>query len=443
MTAAHRMSRRAFLARAAGGAGAALAAVTVLTGASRAKTPPADRITVACIGMGRQAAHSNVRFFLGEDDAQVVAVCEVDRWRRERAKRQVESHYAKGKRSGAYAGCDAVVDFRDILARDDVDAVMISTPDHWHVPMANAAARAGKDVCLEKPITLSIAEGRAMVETFRRTGRIFRVDSEFRSIEVFQRAAELVRNGRIGRLERIRVGVPRGDRACEPQPAMPVPDGLDYERWLGPAPAAPYTLSRVHTPESFARPGWMRCLDTCEGMITNWGAHLVDIAQWGHGTERTGPVEVEGRGTYPTDGLWNVLLDFEVRYRFADGVEMTYDTSRPYVRFEGDEGWVEAAYGRRQMKANPSSLLFERAGAGEVHLPRVHEKRNFLDCVRSRRHTIADAEIGHRTTSVCQVGHIAIQVQRPLKWDPERETFPGDAEANRLLTRPLRSPWTL
>ncbi|MEA3368624.1 MAG: Gfo/Idh/MocA family oxidoreductase [Planctomycetota bacterium] len=438
-----RISRRTFLARSAGAAGAAAGAFYVLTGRAAGGTPPSRRITVACIGMGRQAVYSNVRFFLGQDDAQVVAVCDVDRWRLDRAKQQVESHYAGGKRSGAYAGCGAVADFRDILGRDDVDAVMISTPDHWHVPMAIAAARAGKDVCLEKPITLSIAEGRRLVETFRRTGRVFRVDSEFRSIEVFQRACELVRNGRIGRLRTIRAGVPKGDVACPPQPAMPVPDGLDYRLWLGPAPAAPYTRNRVHTPESFARPGWMRCRDYCEGMITNWGAHLCDIAQWGHGTERTGPVRVEGRGTYPTDGLWNVLLDFEVRYRFADGVEMVYETSRPYVRFEGDEGWVEAAYGSRQMKASHPSLLRARPRPGEVHLPRVHEKRDFLDCVRSRRHTIADAEVGHRTNSLCQVGHVAIQVGRTLRWDPQQEVFPDDAEANRLLDRPSRSPWTI
>jgi len=318
---------------------------------------------------------------------------------------------------------------------------MISTPDHWHVPMAVAAARAGKDVCLEKPITLSVAEGRRLVETFRRTGRVFRVDSEFRSIEAFRRACELVRNGRLGRLRAIRVGVPKGDVACPPQPPMPVPTDLDYDLWLGPAPKVPYTEKRVHTPRSFARPGWMRCRDYCEGMITNWGAHLCDIAQWGHGTERTGPVEVEGRGRFPEDGLWNVLLEFQVRYRFADGVEMFYETSRPFVRFEGERGWVEASYGTRRLRAEPAALLNERIGPGEVHLPRIHEKRDFLDCVRTRRHTLEDAEVGHRTTSLCQVGHIAIQVGRRLRWDPEAERFPGDETANRLLHRPMRAPW--
>ena len=443
MSATRRMSRRGFLARMAGRAGAALAAVYVLPGRAAGATPPSERVTVGCIGMGRQAVYSNVRFFLGQNDAQVVAVCDVDAWRLDQARQQVTSHYAKAKRSGVAGGCVAATDFRDILARADLDAVMISTPDHWHVPMAVAAARAGKDVCLEKPITLSIAEGRVLADTFRRTGRVFRVDSEFRSHACFQRVCELVRSGRVGRLHTIRTGVPKGDVGCPPQPDMPVPEGLDYDLWLGPAPAAAYTEKRVHTPRSFARPGWMRCRDTCEGMITNWGAHLNDIAQWGHGTERTGPVEVEATGTFPTDGLWNVLLDFHVRYRFADGVQMIYETSYPYVRFEGDAGWVEAGYGNRRVTVSSDEILLSPIRPDEVHLPRVHEKRDFLDCVRSRRRTIADAEVGHRTTSLCQIGHIAILVGRKLRWDPDREVFPGDDEANRLLSRSLRSPWTL
>jgi len=451
------LRRRAFLAAAARGAaavatgacairatGAAGAdAVSVLPARVFGAAAPSNRITVGCIGMGRQMVYSNVRFFLGQSDAQVVAVCDVDAWRLDRAKAQVEKHYANTSRAGRYAGCVAVHDFREILDRDDVDAVMIATPDHWHVPMAVAAARAGKDIALEKPITLSIAEGRVLADTVRRMGRVFRVDSEFRSIKVFQRACELVRNGRIGRLQRICVGVPKGDVAGPPQPTMPVPDGLDYDFWLGPAPAVPYTQARVHTPRSFARPGWMRCRDSCEGMITNWGAHMCDIAQWGHGTERTGPVEVEGRGTYPSDGLWNVLLDFEVRYRFADGVEMHYEASRPYVRFEGDEGWVEASYRNRRLTASREAILRSAIRPDEIRLPLVHEKRDFLNCVKTRRPTMEDAEVGHRTTSLCQVGHIAIQVGRPLRWDPDREVFPDDAEANRLLHRPLRTPWRL
>ena len=439
-----RLRRRAFL-KAAGraAAAAAIGAPCVISASALGATAPSNRITVGCIGMGRQAVYSNVRFFLGQGDCQVVAVCDVDRWRLEQAKSQVEKHYAGSRASGTSRGCLAVGDFREVIGRRNVDAVMISTPDHWHVPMALAAARAGKDICCEKPLTLSIAEGRVLADTVARYGRVFRTDSEFRSIRVFQLACELVRNGRIGRVHTIRTGVPKGDVGCGPEPTMPVPDGLDYAMWLGPAPVAPYTGKRVHTPRSFSRPGWMRCRDTCEGMITNWGAHLNDIAQWGNGTERTGPVEVEGRGTYPTDGLWNVLLDFEVEYRFADGVRMIYTTGRPYVRFEGDEGWIEASYGGRTLKASSEAILRSAIGPGEIRLPLKHEKRDFLDCIKTRGRTVADAEVGHRTTSLCQLGHIAIQVGRKLTWDPMAERFPDDPEAGRLLTRSMRSPWRL
>ena len=255
-----------------------------------------------------------------------------------------------------------------------------------------------------------------------------------------RRACELVLNGRIGELKRIRTGVPRGDVACGPQPPMPVPPELDYEMWLGPAPFAPYTINRVHRTKSYARPGWMRVRDYCDGMISNWGTHLNDIAQWGHGTERTGPVEVEGTGVFPRDGLWNVLLDFKVRYRFADGVEMLYECSYPHVRFEGTEGWVQATYGRG-LSAEPESLLRERLGPHEIRLPGRTDKGDFLYCVRTRRETMEPAEVGHRTNSLCQLGLIAIERGKRLVWDPQAERFTNDPEANRLLVRTMRAPW--
>jgi len=433
------MNRRKFLGKAAGAAGAGL--VTIL---SRDRCVAAtERITIGMIGMGRQAIHANLPPLL-RPPAQVVAVCDVDAWRLEVARKRVEGYYARAKRSGTFKGCSVHRDFREVLERDDVDAVMISTPDHWHVPMAIAAAKAGKDVACEKPLTLSIAEGRVLSDTVKRYGRVFRTDSEFRSLGQFHRLAELVRNGRIGRVHTIRTGVPAGDKACGPEAPMPVPKELDYDMWLGPAPAAPYTLKRVHPRQSFSRPGWMRVRDYCEGMITNWGAHLNDIAQWANGTERTGPVEVEGHGEYPRDGLWNVLLKFEVRYRYADGVRLIYGMGRPYVRFEGDKGWIEAAYGGRgNLKAEPASILKSTIRPEEIHFPRKSEKQDFLDAVRTRGRTLADAEVGHRTTSLCQLGHIAIQLGRKLTWDPECERFVGDPAANRLLSRPMREPWTL
>jgi hypothetical protein len=221
---------------------------------------------------------------------------------------------------------------------------------------------------------------------------------------------------------------------------MPVPKELDYDLWLGPAPLAPYTRNRVHTPQSYARPGWMRVRDYCEGMISNWGTHLNDIAQWGNGTDRTGPVEVEGTGVFPTEGLWNVLLKFQVRYRFADGVEMFYDTSGPHVRFEGTDGWVHARYGGG-LDAHPKSLLDEVIGPDEIHLPRRSDKGDFIHAIKTRTETMEPAEVGHRTNSLCQLGLIAIERGKKLQWDPAAERFLGDEIANRMLTRAYRSPW--
>jgi len=434
--------RRGFL-KGATASGAAFFAPWIVPSSVFGKNSPHNRINVGIIGIGRQAKYANLPFFLHAPDAQVVSVCEVDHWRLENARKQVESYYGKNKASGTYKGCDVCTDFREVIDRPDIDVVMISTPDHWHVPMSIAAARAGKDVCLEKPITMSIREGRALVDAMERYGRVFRVDSEFRSLRVFQRACELVLNGRIGEVQKIQVGVPKGDKACEPQQPMPVPKELEYEMWLGPAPEVPYTLHRVHPRHSYSRPGWMRVRDYCDGMITNWGAHLVDIAQWGNGTEKTGPVEVQATGVFPEEGLWNVLLDFEARYRFANGVEMTYTTSKPYVRFQGTEGWIEAAYSGRTLKAEPTSILDETIRPDEIHLRMKPEKRDFLDCVKSRERTLESAEVGHRTTSVCHLGHISIQLGgKKLKWDPDEERFLNSDAANRLTRRhSLRPPW--
>jgi len=438
------LTRRAFLGQSLGAAaGAAAVMPTILPASIFGADAPSRRVTLGMIGMGRQAYYSNVKTFLEFPDVQVVAVCDVDAWRLENGCQAVEQHYAKNRPSGSFQGCDAYRDFRDLLARTDIDAVMISTPDHWHVPMAIAAVKAGKDVSCEKPLTLCIEEGRVLSDTVRRYNRVFRTDSEFRSHACFQRACELVLNGRIGALHTIRTGVPAGDVAGPSEPAMPVPEELDYEMWLGPAPAAPYTVNAVHPRRSYDRPGWMRVRDTCEGMITNWGAHLNDIAQWGNGTERTGPVEVEGAGEYPRDGLWNVLLSFHVEYKYANGVRLLYDVSRPYVRFEGRDGWIEADYNTRALKAQPESILNAPLGANDIRLPLKDEKRDFIDAVKTRGPTLADAEVGHRTTSLCQLGHIAIQMGRKLEWDPQRERFLNDEAANRLLSRPLRSPWRL
>lgn len=433
--------RRSFLKQAALAAGAwsAPAVIRVSAWAASPAPPPSQRVAVGMIGMGRQARLVNLKQFLAMPDVQVVAVCDVDRWRLEQARQAVHAHYGDQRPSGRFRGCTAVVDFHELLARRDVDAVMISTPDHWHVPMALAALEAGKDVSLEKPVTRTVAEGRRLAEAVRRTGRVFRVDSEFRTTPAVHRAAELIRNGRIGKVLRVTVGVPGTDVGCPPQPEMPIPPELDYERWQGPAPRAPYTEKRVHKPKAYERPGWMRHLYYCDGMITNWGTHLNNGAMWCTDLERTGPVEIEGTGTYPpAESFWNVLLSFEVHYRFANGIQWTYRTEQPYFKIEGTEGWVYADF--QKIKTHPPSLAEAPLRPGELRFPRKSDKQDFIDCVKSRAETLEPAEVGHRVTSLCHLGHIAIQVGKPLQWDPQEERFLNSDAANALLDRPIHTP---
>ncbi len=439
------ITRRRFVQRAVAASGALVAAPCVVPGSALGadgRASPNERIGVGMIGVGRQTRAYNLKAFLRSPDTQVLAVCDVDAWRMANARRTTESHYAADKPSGAYKGCAGYADWREVLARDDVDAVMISTPDHWHVPMSIAAVEAGKDVACEKPITRTIAEGRRLADAVARNRRVFRVDSEFRSLEVFHRACELVRNGRIGKIHAIHVGVPAGDNVdCPPCPEMPVPEELDYANWQGPAPRAPYTENRVHPPKGYGRPGWMRVLYYCDGMITNWGSHLCDVAQWGNGTERTGPVEIEGHGVYPPAGqLWNVLKTFEIHYRYADGTRMVYKTESPYVRFEGDEGWIQAHFGRGRVKAEPASVLESEIGPDELRFRLKSEKEDFIDCVKTRGRTLEDAEVGHRTTSLCHLGHIAIRLGRKLRWDPKAERFADDDEADSWIDKTIHAP---
>ena len=426
-------TRRSFLRTAASGAALGFAPRIVPASAlgRGLMAAPSERVSVGLIGTGRQLFFKNWPQFAKMPDVQVVAACDVDAWRLGQVQAAIEKHYAAQIAAGTHGGCKAYRDYREVLGRNDIDAVMISTPDHWHVPLAIEAAQAGKDVSLEKPITRSIAEGQRLVRAIRDAGRVFRVDSEFRSEKYFHRMAELVHNGRIGKIKSLRVGVPAGDNVdCPPSPDMPVPEELDYVRWQGSVPQASYTVNRVHPRNEFGRPGWMRVLDYCDGMITNWGAHLCDIAQWCHGTERTGPVEISGEGVWPPSGkLWNVLKTFRIQYRFADGTTQEYETSKPYVRIEGTEGWIYGEYGKG-LEAEPKSILTSEIKDSEIHFPLKSDKQDFIDAVKTRGRTLEDEEVGHRTTSLCHLGHIAIRLGQTLKWDPQQEHFVGNDEAN-------------
>jgi len=448
MTEKRTTTRRSFLKQTAAAAAAAWAGPTVVPSSvlgADGKVAPSNRVTVGIIALGRQSLARNVPVFLRWPDSQIVALCDPDRWRLELPHAQAVKRYGDTEEVKALKTCPRYTDFREVIARDDVDAVMISSPDHWHVCMAIAAAKAGKDICCEKPLSLCIADGRLLADTVKKHKRVFRTDSEFRSIPAFHRACELIINGKIGQIKKMHMAVPSWNKALPQQPDMPVPEELDYDMWLGPAPKKPYTVQRVHPRKSFGRPGWYANQDYCDGVLVNWGHHLADIAQWANGTERSGPVEVEGTGQFPpADGLWNVLLDYKVRYRFANGAELFYTTGKPFIRFEGTEGWIDVQYGPDKLTAQPASILDAKLGPDAKRFPLKNEKRDFIDCVKARSQTMEDAEVGHRATSLCQLGYIAVEVGEKLKWDPKAERFIGNDAANKRLTRPpWRKPWTV
>jgi predicted dehydrogenase len=393
-------------------------------------TAASERTTIGFIGVGDHGIKMNLRTFLGQPDAQVVAVCDVDTDHLIAARDIVNEKYGN-------KDCATYKDFRELLARDDIDAVMISTPDHWHAPIAIAAAKAGKDIECEKP-TLTVREGRILVETMERYNRVFQWSTEDRSVYEYHRMCELVRNGRIGKVHTIYVELPSDPiTPGNPQP-MPVPENLDYDLWLGPAPWAPYTKDRCHL--NFR---WI--LDYSGGALTDWGAHLLDGVQWGNDTEHTGPVEVEGKGIFWRDGLYDTAREFRVEYKYANGVRLIVTSGTPSLRFEGTDGWIGNQGWRAPLQAEPKSILDSVIGPNEIHLYtcQAGEQRNFLDCVKSRRPCYFPPEVGHRCFTVAHIGNISMLLGRKLRWDPDKEEFIGDGEANRMLSRPMRSPWSV
>ena len=437
------LSRRDFLGTCAA-VGAGLAFPTIVPSSVFGAEAPSERIALGCIGVGRMGT-GDLGEALGFKQVQVVAVCDLDSKRVKIAQKRVEFTYAKRSPGGDYKGCATYSDYRELVARPDIDAVQIALPDHWHTVPAVEAARAGKDIFLQKPLTLTIQEGRILSDTVRRYNRVFQVGSQQRSDKEFRTACELVRNGRVGKLRQIIVGFGT-DPGCGPQPTMPVPENLNYEMWLGPAPWAPYTEERVHPQNSVsARPGWLRISDYGAGMITGWGSHHLDIVQWGMDTEYTGPVEIQGEAQFPKDGLWDVHGPFRIEYTYANGVKVICADEgkvKGGVRFEGDKGWVWVTRGR--IDAEPKSLLQETIGAGETKLyVSNHHKGNFYECIKSRKATIAPVEVGHRSCTICLLGDIAMRLGRKLRWDPAKEQFRSDDEANKMLSRPMRAPWKL
>jgi hypothetical protein len=438
----YEVTRRQFL-KGTAATTAGFLAPTIVPASVFGANAPSERITIGFVGVGRMGS-GDMRELLGFKQVQIIAVCDVDSNRMANARKTIEAHYAKQSASGTYKGCSTFSDYRNLVTQDDIDAVCVVTPDHWHTLPTIAAAKAGKDIFLQKPLTLTIQEGRVLSDTVRRYNRIFQVGSQQRSDARFRQACELVRNGRIGKLHTVKVAFGT-DPGTTPQPIMPVPDNLNYNMWLGQAPWAEYTEKRVHPRKGYGRPGWLRITDYGAGMITGWGAHHNDIAQWGMGTEYTGPVEIQGQAEFPKDGLWDVHGEFSIEYTYANGVKVFCTDNKKNkqgVVFEGSEGWVYVKRGF--IDANPKSLLTSTIGPDEIHLYKSNNhKANWLECIKSRKETIAPAEIGHRSCTVCLLGEIAMLLGRKLKWDPDNEQFIGDEMANRMLSRPMRSPWRL
>jgi len=441
-------SRRRFLRRAVGLVGGAAAAPYVVPASAlgaEGRPAPSERIVMGAIGLGGQGTR-DMGAFLGRGDVQMAALCDVDEgstryeraWHRgiAPARESVERRYAGEKRAGTWKGVFTTTDFRELLARSDIDAITTACPDHWHAMMVVSAAKAGKDVYCQKPLSLTIADGRAMADAIHRYGRVFQCGSQRRSSSRCRRSCELVRNGRVGKVHTVHVGLPGGHSnpgyTMDESP-QPVPKGFDYDRWVGPAPWAPYTHKRCHW--TFR---WV--LDYSGGQITDWGAHFVDMAHWGMGTEETGPVEIEGTGTWPKDGvLWNTATSFHVTCTYANGMTMIIRSSGGGVRWEGTDGWVDLG-GRTE----PASVADSVIGPGEIHLYRSSSQyANFIDCVKSRRRTAAPVEVAHRSISPSHLGNIAMRLGRKLRFDPVRERFIDDPTADRMLSRPYREPWHL
>ncbi len=426
------------------------------------KSAPGSLIQVGQIGCGRIArTHDLPEILKLGDVARVVAVCDFDTVRLADGKAFVESYYERKYGSAGYATVRTYNTYREMLQDRSIDAVCISTPDHWHAQPAIEAALAGKDIYLQKPASLTIVEGRQMADTVKKTGRILQLGSQQRSEALFRLACELVRNGRIGRIKEIFIGLPE-DPAGKDEPEMPVPPNLNYDAWLGSTPVVYYTENRVH-PQSpdikarYARPGWLRCEQFGAGMITGWGAHHIDIAHWAMDTEESGPVEITATAQFPKQGLWDVHGPYHVRAKYANGAVMyiseKYETG---IRFIGEDGWLwvargsyqpgDPAPGRRSRALDASDLSMLRAGIkdNEIHLhasPNNDHHLDWLESIRTRKPPAAPAEVGHRSCTACLLAHAAMKLGRTLRWDPAAERFINDDEANGLLARKQRAPY--
>jgi predicted dehydrogenase len=449
-------SRRTFL-KTALGAAATAGFPTIVPASVFGQTSPSNRINIGAIGVGRISRVHDLPGIWKYDQANIMAVCDLDANRVELGKALINGYYSK-KTGKPYDGITGYHNYHELLANKDIDAVVISTPDHQHAILAVAAVRAKKDVYLQKPASLTISEGRHMSDQVTASKQILQIGSQQRSWKQFYRACELVRNGRIGEIKHVEIGLPGDPAGGNPTP-MTVPPGFQYDAWLGSTPEVPYTVDRVMPLKDFSRPGWLRVEQFGAGMITGWGAHHVDTAHWGMNTELTGPVEIWGTAEFPTSGLWDVHGKFLTHAIYANGVTMDISGDFPNgIKWYGTKGWIfvtrdemttptatagQAAKIEPLMASDPQ-ILDSVIGPNEVHLYQSDDQHgNWLDCIKSRKAPTAPAEIGHRACSTCLLHHIAMKTKRHLHWDPAKERFLNDDAANAMLSRPQRPPYVM
>ncbi|MFH1370915.1 MAG: Gfo/Idh/MocA family oxidoreductase [Planctomycetota bacterium] len=429
------IGRRGFLKTAAGAAAGAIAFPYIVPSSvfgSNGAVAPSNRLLVGMIGVGSQGTW-DMRGFLDKPEALVAAVCDIDVNHQHAAKVEVDKKYGN-------SNCKMYLDFRELIARDDIDIISTAVPDHWHSIPSIMAAQAAKDIYGQKPLARTIREGRAICDAVKRYGIIWQTGSWQRSVYNFRRASELVRNGRIGKVHTVEVGLPTGQSSSSNNPIRPVPKGADWDFWLGPAPKVPFR-GVLHW-------DWRWIMDYSGGQLTDWAGHHIDIAHWALDLERTGPVEIEGKGKYPKDGIYNVPYEYKIIAKYANGLTMIIANDRQLKNgmgtcWYGDKGWLHVKRDQ-PIHASPASVLDEIIGPNEIQLYKsIDHFQNFLDCVKSRQETITPAEVAHRSLTPALLGEIAMLTERKLKWDPDKEEFKGDDEANRMLSRPMRSPWHL
>jgi predicted dehydrogenase len=449
-------SRRTFL-KTSLGAVAAAGFPTIVPSSVFGQLAPSNRINVGAIGVGRISRGHDLPGIWKYDQANIMAVCDLDANRVERGKALINGYYTK-KIGKPYDGVTGYHHYRELLANKDIDAVVISTPDHQHAIIAVDAVHAKKDVYLQKPASLTISEGRHMSDQVTASAQILQIGSQQRSWKQFYRACELVRNGRIGDIKHVEIGLP-GDPSGGNATPMPVPASFQYDAWLGSTPEVTYTVDRVMPQTGFDRPGWLRMEQFGAGMITGWGAHHVDTAHWGMNTELTGPIEIWGTAEFPTSGLWDVHGKFLTHAIYANGITMDISGDFPNgIKWVGTKGWIfvtrdemttpTATAGQttkiEPLMASDPKILDSVIGPNEVHLYQSDDQHgNWLDCIKSRKAPTAPAEIGHRACSTCLLHHIAMKTQRHLHWDPAKERFINDDAANAMLSRPQRAPYIM